>query len=188
MKINKSIILFLFFLTSFLGWCIETFGTYIVTKEWMDRGILSLPFCPIYGICVTFIFLVLKAPSFGYMDMLNQKYILENSKMKRYTLYASYAIIFGLICGIVEYYTGLFIDVIGMKQLWTYEGYIDSINGYIRLTYVFLFGLFGLLYMRFIYKNIYQYFLYKDKTIIQIINISLSIALLIDVLSKIIDF
>lgn len=188
MKINKSIIIFLFFLTSFLGWCIETIGTYIVANQWVDRGILTLPFCPIYGICVTFIFLVFKAPSFGYMEILNQKYTLENSKVKRYTLYASYAIIFGMLCGIVEYYTGLFIDVVGMERLWTYEGHIDSINGYIRLTYVFLFGLFGFLYMRFIYKNIYQHFLYKDKFIVRIINISLSVALLIDVLSKIIYF
>ena len=77
MKNNKTVILILFFLTSFFGWLIETVGTFIVEGEIVDRGILFLPFCPIYGICVTFIFIVLKAPGMGYLSYLDNKYFLE---------------------------------------------------------------------------------------------------------------
>lgn len=182
MKLNKTIIIFLFFLTSFLGWVVETIGSFIAYGQWVDRGLLTLPFCPIYGICVTFIFIVLKAPSFGYITLLYEKYRLEGNKVKLITLYASYAVLFGMICGIAEYFTGLFIDTFGMKKLWDYQGNIDSIDGYVRLSYVFLFGLFGMLYMKYIYSNIYKKLYYKNNKNIQIINIVLFVFLFIDIL------
>ncbi len=161
----------------------ETTGTFLVFGEWLDRGLLTLPFCPIYGICVTLIFIILKVPSFGYISTLYDKYKLEGNRAKVVTLYISYAVLFGMICGVIEYFTGLVIDTIKINKLWDYRGNIDSINGYVRLSYVFLFGLFGMLYMKYFYLWIYKKFEYKNNKNIQIINIVLFVLLFIDILN-----
>lgn len=145
-----------------------------------------MPFCPIYGFCVTFIFMILKAPSFGYLAYLDKKYTLENNKAKIITLYASYAILFGLICGIGEYFTGLLIDLFGINRLWDYRSYQDNINGYVRLTYIFLFGFFGVLYMKYVYSFIYKKLLQKDLRIYKVINLVLIVLVIIDILYQVI--
>lgn len=185
MKNNKTVIIILFFLTSFFGWLIETVGTFIVEGEIVDRGILFLPFCPIYGICVTFIFIVLKAPGMGYLSYLDNKYFLEGNKIKIITLHISYGVLFGLICGVGEYFIGLVIDLFGIDKLWSYESYQDNINGYVRLTYVFLFGLFGFLYMKYIYSKIYQSLIHKNLKMYKLINIVLTIFVLLDIIYQV---
>ena len=41
---------FLFTIYSFLGWLCESIFCSILFKKWTNRGFLSGPFCPVYGI------------------------------------------------------------------------------------------------------------------------------------------
>ena len=38
-----------FMLYSFLGWAMESAFVSITTKEWVNRGFINGPLCPIYG-------------------------------------------------------------------------------------------------------------------------------------------
>ena len=38
-----------FMLYSFLGWAMESAFVSITTKEWVNRGFINVPLCPIYG-------------------------------------------------------------------------------------------------------------------------------------------
>lgn len=40
----------IFFVYSFLGWCMETFGGYFRTKKFVNRGFLIGPYIPVYGV------------------------------------------------------------------------------------------------------------------------------------------
>ena len=42
-------ILWLFFLYSFAGWCIEVCYAAVCRKKFVNRGLVNSPLCPIYG-------------------------------------------------------------------------------------------------------------------------------------------
>jgi uncharacterized membrane protein len=48
-------LLWLFFMYSFLGWVLETTSAAIRQKHWVNRGLVNLPFCILYGISAVFI-------------------------------------------------------------------------------------------------------------------------------------
>ncbi|MBM6828509.1 hypothetical protein H9X85_02530 [Anaerotignum lactatifermentans] len=48
-----------FIIYSFLGWGMESAFVSISSKEWVNRGFLSGPFCPIYGVGALFMILLL---------------------------------------------------------------------------------------------------------------------------------
>lgn len=54
---------FYFLLYSFLGWCVETAFYAVARRGFYNRGILTLPFLPSYG--VSFLLLILVLPSLG---------------------------------------------------------------------------------------------------------------------------
>ena len=62
-----SVVSLMFFLISFLGWCMET----IYCSSWFtnfdDRGFLTLPFCVIYGTPLCLVFLLLGTPKEGFL-------------------------------------------------------------------------------------------------------------------------
>ena len=58
---QKLTYIFIIFITcSFIGWLIETILSLIENKKIINRGFLIGPYCPIYGIGVTCLILLLK--------------------------------------------------------------------------------------------------------------------------------
>ena len=53
-------LLWIFFLYAFLGWCSEVIFAAVKTGEFVNRGFLLGPVCPIYGLGVAFVLLLLK--------------------------------------------------------------------------------------------------------------------------------
>ena len=48
-------LLWLFFIYSFLGWVLETITAAIKQKRFVNRGLVNLPFCVLYGSTAIFI-------------------------------------------------------------------------------------------------------------------------------------
>ena len=46
-------ILWIFFIYAFLGWCTEVSYAALVTGQFVNRGFLNGPVCPIYGFGIT---------------------------------------------------------------------------------------------------------------------------------------
>ena len=59
MTYTISMLFLLFIIYSFLGWCMEMVVCYITTKEWVNRGFLIGPYCPVYGIGVVLVCVLL---------------------------------------------------------------------------------------------------------------------------------
>ena len=116
-------IYFILFLTySFIGWVIEIFDIYFLTKKWINRGFLIGPYCPIYG--------------FGgiLMTLLLNKYV--NDPLVLFIMAM-------VICSILEYSTSFIMEKIFKARWWDYSNNKFNINGRICLETMIPFGLLG---------------------------------------------
>ncbi len=147
-----STYILLFFMYSFLGWCLEVGCKLISDHKFVNRGFLIGPYCPIYGWGAII------------MTLLLNKYL--NDPL---TLF----IMIILICSILEYFTSYFLEKIYHTRWWDYTNYKFNINGRICLETMIPFGIFGLLIM---YK-VNPFFINTINKIPQNISIILAIIL-----------
>lgn len=112
----------LFFGLSFIGWLWEV-GIYLVTEHsFVNRGIYRGPYLPIYGAGGLLLWFLLHR--------------LSRKPVKTFLLSA-------LVCSIVEYGTGFFLEWKWGLRWWDYTGYFLNLNGRICLLSVTAFGLAG---------------------------------------------
>lgn len=116
----------LFFVYSFLGWCLEVLCKLIDDHKFVNRGFLIGPYCPIYG--------------FGALTM---TIFLSKYLDDPVTLF----IMIVLICSILEYLTSYILEKIYNTRWWDYTNYKFNINGRICLETMIPFGIFGMFIM-----------------------------------------
>lgn len=113
----------LFFLVSCLGWIWEV-GIYLVREgKFVNRGILSGPWLPIYGAGALFLYLLLRP-------------------FKRRPL--SVFLISMTVCSLLEYLTGFFLERAWGVRWWDYSGMFLNLGGHVCLVSSLLFGCGGL--------------------------------------------
>lgn len=137
-KAKKACILtVLFSLFAFLGWVCETFlFLYLYDGEFVDRGLLTLPFCPLYGFGALFVYAVLRTPQSGIWKKLYSKPRTKTGKFFAAVLVIIlYAIVAAVLASVVEYLTGLFFDKVFGIGLWNYDGEPDNVGKYVNLRY-----------------------------------------------------
>lgn len=120
-------IVLLFFFMSFVGWCWEVSLHLIKNGQFVDRGVLHLPWLPIYGSgCIMILLLLRKWRQHPLQEFL-------------------FAII---LCGVVEYFTSVYLQAVYHTEWWSYQGYFLNLNGRICAEGLLVFGLGG---MAFVY-------------------------------------
>lgn len=131
---NISYIYFLYFAVySFLGWICETAYCAIIDRQYVNRGFLNGPFCPIYGVGALVVIMVLTP-------------VADN-------------IILLFLCGmiftsILEYITGFLLEVIFNLKWWDYSDYKFNIQGRVCLLNSTLFGVLSVITVNFINPSI----------------------------------
>lgn len=142
---------------SFLGWAFEKLGRYVIFGATGDRGFLSLPVCPIYGISVIAIYLLLgtpKAPGgvvgtrIGATSFGGRIY---RSGVWRVTLYF---LLVTLISTAAELVTGLFMRSIGIT-LWDYSERAFNLFGIICPSFSLIWGALITLLMGTVWQPFY---------------------------------
>ncbi len=126
MNISISILFILFIMYSFFGWCMEVIVCFFDEKKIINRGFLIGPLCPIYGVGVTLIHLLL----YRYMDDPLVLFVMAV-----------------LVCSILEYFTGYIMEKMFKARWWDYSHKKFNINGRICLDNLVAFGVLGLLVM-----------------------------------------
>ena len=121
---NPKIYIYIFFIYAFLGWCMESFGSIINpnVKKFVNRGFLIGPYCPVYGLGVVLINILLL-------------------KYKENPIIVFFMSIF--ICGGLEYFTGWALEKIFGARWWDYSNRKYNINGRVCLETLIPFGIFG---------------------------------------------
>lgn len=151
----------LFFLYSFLGWCLEVLCKLIFDHKFINRGFLIGPYCPIYGTGAIIMTFLLKK----YLD-------------DPITLW----IMIILCCSILEYFVSFILEKIFHARWWDYSTNKFNINGRICLETMIPFSIFGL----FILYKCNPFFLNLinaiPHTILYLLTIILLIGFIVDLI------
>lgn len=130
-KFQKIVIYFIIY--SFFGWLCEEIFCVIYTHEFVKRGFLFGPICPIYGYGAIIIILFLK-----------------NYKNKPIKLFFLAAIIFSAF----EYITDYFLQALFSTKWWDYTGQFLNLNGRITLSFSLVWGIGSLIFIRLVHPLI----------------------------------
>lgn len=117
-------LLWLFFVYSFLGWILETVTAAVKQKRFVNRGLVSLPFCVLYGAAAVFITV------FG-------------SELRGIWLFVGST----LLATLFEWTAGHLIERIYHERWWNYSNLRFHLDGYICLPVSLFWGLLSMLMM-----------------------------------------
>lgn len=116
-----------FFVYSFLGWCLEVVYTYLKRGEWINRGFLKAPLCPIYG--------------WGVLLIVTLVGSIEKT-MGVYGLLFDFTLVF-LLTTVLELMTGQVLEALFMTKWWDYSSNPFNYKGYICLKFSLIWGFVG---------------------------------------------
>ena len=123
-------VLLSFFVYAFLGWCAEVAFAAVKTGKFVNRGFLNGPLCPIYGVGVVLVVLLLMP--------VHQNLVL---------LYVASTVLVTVLEGL----TGFFMDKIFHHKWWDYTDQPLNIGGYVCLPFSLVWGVCCVLIVRVIH-------------------------------------
>lgn len=139
---------------SFVGWCFEKVGRYVVYGAIGDRGFLHLPICPIYGICTLLIYLLCGTPRklSGLMGVLIDRVLvkIKKARHKRLAVYLLYFVFVTVLSTLAELVTGLALRPFGV-MLWDYSERAFNFLGIICVGFSLTWGALITLFMDIAY-------------------------------------
>lgn len=121
--------LYCFFIYAFLGWCAEVLYAAAVEKRFVNRGFLNGPVCPIYGVGVALIALLMGPFSGNLLALFIGSMILGSA---------------------LEWTAGFLLEKIFRQKWWDYSNEPHNLNGYVCLKFSVLWGFAGAVVVRFI--------------------------------------
>jgi uncharacterized membrane protein len=133
-KVPRLMVLFdCFIIYSILGWGYETIYCYINLGRYIKRGFLYGPICPIYGGCIMIAVLL-------FSDRIRNKMAL---------FFAC-----ALLASCVEYIVSSVMEFIFGRRWWNYSDQLFNINGRVCLGAAIVFGLCGILIIRYFHPKL----------------------------------
>lgn len=163
MTYSLSDLIWLFFIYSFAGWCIEVCYAAVHRRQFVNRGFVSSPLCPIYGFGAVLFTLFLP-------ELVSSPFFLFLGGM--------------LLASVLEYSTGMLMEKIFHKKLWDYSGIRYNIGGYVCLRYALLWGLLAVLTIVFINPALCGLFRMVSPSVTMILQWTALILLALDFLAE----
>ena len=159
-----------FFIYALIGWIFEELFCIITTHEFIKRGFLFGPICPIYG--------------YGALILI---LCFENYKQKPVKVFLLAALVFSIL----EYITDFFLQSLFAQRFWDYTGFFLNLNGRITITFSLVWGIISLLFIKLLHpciEKLSDKLLKRIPLIIQktIINVLLVIMILDTIISCVI--
>lgn len=124
-----------FVLYSIVGWVYETTLCSVEQRDFVNRGFLNGPYCPIYG----------------YGALLNILFLAE----VRNTILLFFAA--ALLTGILEYLTSWGMEQLFHARWWDYSDKKFNINGRVYLTGAVAFGSFSVILLKVVHPAVVDY-------------------------------
>ncbi len=152
-------IVWIFFMYSFLGWICETSIAIIKRRKFVNRGILDGPVCCIYGFSAVAITIVLS-------DQKNSLIVLFVGSL--------------ILSTFIEWISGHLFEKIKHRKLWDYSNKRWNLDGYICVRYSVLWGIMGMLGVRFINPLLVTLYKSLEGSFLNIIIICAIIVLIVD--------
>ena len=154
---NVYELLGLFFLYSFIGWIMETTAAATKQKRFINRGLINGPFCIIYGIGVSFVFV------FG-------------RELSGLWLFAGAFI----LTTMTEWIAGHLIESLYHERWWDYSDRRWNLDGYICFSASLIWTILAILGMKVLNPFFLRLFRFIPDSIFKIVTIVLLIILILD--------
>ncbi len=155
-------LLFLFLVYSFLGWTLEVIAIAIKEKKFVNRGIISGPFCLIYGIVAVIITVALRDIDTWYGLFIGS------------LIYATF----------IEFIAGKILEKFNKHKWWDYSQKKFNLDGYICLEYSLIWGILGVLALRVFNPFFIFLFHFVNFYVSSIVVIAIIIFIIIDFLAS----
>lgn len=149
-----------FFTYGFLGWCTEVAFAAVKQRQFVNRGFLNGPICPIYGVGVTVVIAVLAQ----FTDHIVFLYLAST-----------------LLVTVLEGITGYLLEKLFHHRWWDYSKMPLNIGGYVCVLFSFIWGIVCVLIVEFIHPLLYSLLLLIPKWLGITLLIGLCCALFTDV-------
>lgn len=159
--VKMLVVLYYFFIYSFIGWILEVIYTLYMDKKLVNRGFLIGPICPIYGIGSLMI-------TYGLGFINNEPFLL--------------CICATILIAILEYLTSYLLEKIFKARWWDYSYKKYNLNGRICLDFILAFAILSWIVVYLINPFILSCFNFFKAPIYNIIGIILFIIFVTDVL------
>lgn len=125
-----------FIIYSYIGWVYETIYCSMDLGRYVDRGFLSGPICPIYGLCIV------------------SAVILFTDRFKsNISLFLACA----FLASAIEYITSLWMEFVFGRRWWNYSDKLLNIQGRVCLEAAIVFGISGVLVVRYLHPRLVRY-------------------------------
>ncbi|MDF2538232.1 MAG: hypothetical protein K0S76_1253 [Herbinix sp.] len=150
--LNLSTLFSWFIIYSYIGWLYETMYCSFTSGKFVNRGFLYGPVCPIYGASILLMIL------------------LTGRCRNAMSLFLSCA----LIASVLEYVASIGMELVYGRRWWDYSDKFLNINGRICLGAAVLFGVCGVVIVRYLHPLIIRYMEHNFTTnMIRKINVCL---------------
>lgn len=177
-KKKISTVSLMFFVVSFLGWCMEVVFCSSGLKNFNNRGFLTLPFCVIYGAPLCLIFLMIGTPREGALAAAVERTSLGRGG-KIFLRYALYFLLTASIATLFELVFGFVFDKLGI-WLWSYHRFPLNYKGYICLYFSLIWGFLITAFMSVAWKPLYKLLSLVPNGIAGTLNMILWFAVILD--------
>ena len=155
--------LWLFFVYSFLGWIAETCFCVLKYRKFMNRGMLNSPLCIVYGIAAVII-------TIGFPELFDEIPILFLGCAGVSTL--------------LEWFTAKILEKLDHKKWWDYSSKRWNLDGYICLQYSIVWGILGVLSVKFVTPVLMKLYHMVPSFMMQIALWALLGVLIVDILGS----
>lgn len=159
---------------SLLGWAYETAFMYFTTGHYCERGFMTMPFCPIYGVSLMTVYFLVGLPQDHGRGILKKIRV----DWARYLLYFLVAF---LVPTVAELIVGIFFETLYGVQLWSYAGVPLNLGGYVSLPVSLFWGVAILFVMRFVFPILKKWIFKIPDALACALAVVLFVAVAVDV-------
>lgn len=159
-------LLWCFVVYAILGWIIEVIYAGVNKAQFVNRGFLNGPYCPIYG--------------FGMLIVIVILYPIKENWIMLY--FGSF-----ILTTVLEYFTGLILEKVFQNKWWDYSGIPFNIQGYVCLKFSCVWGLGCMFMIDIIHPMLYEWIHGMPDVLDEILLGIILFLMLVDVCATVFD-
>lgn len=157
---NICLYFLLFLIYSFIGWLIEVLSGFATSGKWVNRGFLIGPIVPIWGCGAILITFILKS-SDGIFNLIVSSAFIGSA---------------------LEYFVNYIMEKLFKARWWDYSHLPFNVNGRVWLGSSALFGIGGLIIVKYSNPFLFNFLLSFDKKITLMVSFILFIIMATDLI------
>ncbi|HHW95499.1 MAG TPA: putative ABC transporter permease [Mogibacterium sp.] len=157
-------LMFYFHIYAFLGWCLEVIFHQLKEGKFINRGMLSGPYCPIYGFGMTFLIISTRS--------------MDNNFFKLF-------LIAFVLCSVLELVIGFMMNKVFHERWWDYSKEPFNIGGYICLRFSLIWGIAGAVTVKEIHPIFEKFAHWMPDKLLIVSIILLSVSMFVDTVNTV---